>query len=129
MFYYLFEYLNNTYELPGAGLFQYISFRSALAVITSLLVSMVFGGRIINLIQRKQIGEEVRQLGLEGEENKKGTPTMGGLIILSAILVPTILFTDLSSIYIQIMILTTIWLGLIGFADDYIKVLKKINRA
>ena len=86
---------------------------------------MVFGGRIINLIQRKQIGEEVRQLGLEGEENKKGTPTMGGLIILSAILVPTILFTDLSSIYIQIMILTTIWLGLIGFADDYIKVLKK----
>tara|TARA_B100000900_G_scaffold287972_1_gene246992 strand:+ start:3512 stop:4756 length:1245 start_codon:yes stop_codon:yes gene_type:complete len=125
MFYHLFEYLNNTYELPGAGLFQYISFRSALAVITSLLVSMVFGGRIINLIQRKQIGEEVRKLGLEGEENKKGTPTMGGLIILSAILVPTILFTDLSSIYIQIMILTTIWLGLIGFADDYIKVFKK----
>lgn len=125
MIYYLFEYLNNAYEFPGAGLFKYISFRAALAVITSLLVSMVFGARIINLIQRKQIGEEVRKLGLEGEENKKGTPTMGGLIILSAILIPTILFTDLSSIYIQIMILTTVWLGLIGFADDYIKVFKK----
>ena len=125
MIYYLFEYLNNAYEFPGAGLFKYISFRAALAVITSLLVSMVFGARIINLIQRKQIGEEVRKLGLKGEENKKGTPTMGGLIILSAILIPTILFTDLSSIYIQIMILTTVWLGLIGFADDYIKVFKK----
>ena len=125
MLYHLFEYLNNTYELPGSGLFKYISFRAALAVITSLLVSMVFGGKIIKLIQRKQIGEEVRKLGLTGEENKKGTPTMGGLIILSAILIPTVLFTDLSSIYIQIMILTTIWLGLIGFADDYIKVFKK----
>ena len=125
MLYHLFEYLNNTYELPGSGLFKYISFRAALAVITSLLVSMVFGGKIIKLIQRKQIGEEVRKLGLSGEDNKKGTPTMGGLIILSAILIPTVLFTDLSSIYIQIMILTTIWLGLIGFADDYIKVFKK----
>lgn len=125
MFYYLFEYLESTYQLPGAGVFQYISFRAALAVITSLLVSMVFGAKIIELIRRKQIGEEVRKLGLEGESQKKGTPTMGGLIILSAILLPTILFAKLSNIYILLMIISTIWLGLIGFLDDYIKVFKK----
>ena len=95
MLYYLFEHLQNVYDLPGAGLFQYISFRAAMAVITSLLVSLVFGGRIIKLIQRKQIGEQIRPLGLSGEEAKKGTPTMGGLIILSAILIPTLLFTCL----------------------------------
>tara|TARA_B100001250_G_scaffold74574_2_gene60962 strand:+ start:14929 stop:16143 length:1215 start_codon:yes stop_codon:yes gene_type:complete len=125
MLYYLFEYLQITYDLPGSGLFKYISFRAAMAVITSLLVSLVFGGRIINLIRRKQIGEEVRELGLAGEESKKGTPTMGGLIILSAILIPTLLFTRLDNIYIQIMIVSTIWLGIIGFIDDYIKVFKK----
>ncbi len=125
MLYYLFEYLQSAYDFPGAGLFQYISFRAAMAVITSLLVSLVFGGKIISFIQRKQIGEEVRTLGLAGEENKKGTPTMGGLIILGAILIPTLLFTKLDNIYIQIMLVSTVWLGSIGFIDDYIKVFKK----
>ena len=125
MLYYLFEYLQSAYDLPGAGLFQYISFRAAMAVITSLLVSLVFGGKIIRFIQRKQIGEEVRNLGLAGEESKKGTPTMGGLIILGAILIPTLLFTKLDNIYIQIMLVSTVWLGSIGFIDDYIKVFKK----
>jgi len=125
MLYYLFDYLQEVYNFPGAGVFQYISFRSAMAVITSLLVSMVFGGRIINLIRRKQIGEEVRELGLDGEKQKRGTPTMGGLIILSAILIPTFLFTKLENIYIIIMIISTVWLGTIGFIDDYIKVYKK----
>tara|TARA_B100000900_G_scaffold414065_1_gene439648 strand:- start:17772 stop:18986 length:1215 start_codon:yes stop_codon:yes gene_type:complete len=125
MFYYLFEYLENTYQLPGAGVFQYISFRASLAVITSLLVSMVFGGRIINLIRKQQIGEEVRSLGLAGEDAKRGTPTMGGLIILAAILVPTLLFAKLDNIYVIIMLISTIWLGTIGFLDDYIKVFKK----
>ena len=125
MLYYLFEYLQSAYDLPGAGLFQYISFRAAMAVITSLLVSLVFGGKIINLIKRKQIGEQIRALGLTGEEAKKGTPTMGGLIILSAILIPTLLFTKLDNIYIQIMLVSTVWLGAIGFIDDYIKVFKK----
>ena len=124
MLYYLFEFLESTYNLPGAGVFQYISFRAALAIITSLLVSMVFGGRIIALIRHLQIGEEVRKLGLKGEENKSGTPTMGGLIILSAILIPTLLFARLDNIYIQIMLVSTIWLGIIGFIDDYIKVYK-----
>ncbi len=125
MFYYLFEYLENTYQLPGAGVFQYISFRAALAVITSLLVSMVFGGRIINLIRKQQIGEEVRSLGLAGEDAKRGTPTMGGLIILAAILIPTLLFAKLDNIYVIIMLISTVWLGTIGFLDDYIKVFKK----
>ena len=125
MLYYIFEFLQNNYDLPGASLFQYISFRAALAVITSLLVSLVFGGHIIRFIERKQIGEEVRALGLKGEEVKRGTPTMGGLIIISAILIPTLLFTKLDNIYIQIMIVSTLWLGIIGFIDDYIKVFKK----
>jgi phospho-N-acetylmuramoyl-pentapeptide-transferase len=125
MLYYLFEHLQNVYDFPGAGLFQYISFRAAMAVITSLLVSLVFGGRIIKLIQRKQIGEQIRSLGLSGEEAKKGTPTMGGLIILSAILIPTLLFTKLDNVYIQIMLVSTLWLGAIGFIDDYIKVFKQ----
>ena len=125
MLYYLFDYLQDTYNFPGAGVFQYISFRSAMAVITSLLVSMVFGGKIIRLIQKKEIGERIRELGLEGEKQKKGTPTMGGLIIISAILIPTLLFTKLENIYIIIMIISTIWLGTIGFIDDYIKVYKK----
>jgi len=125
MLYYLFEYLQNAYDFPGAGLFQYISFRAAMAIITSLLVSLVFGGKIINVIRNKQIGEQVRELGLAGEESKKGTPTMGGLIILSAILIPTLLFTKLDNIYIIIMLISTLWLGVIGFIDDYIKVYKK----
>ena len=125
MLYYLFEYLQSAYDFPGAGLFQYISFRAAMAIITSLLVSLVFGGKIINIIRNKQIGEQVRELGLAGEESKKGTPTMGGLIILAAILIPTLLFTKLDNIYIIIMIVSTLWLGAIGFIDDYIKVYKK----
>ena len=125
MLYNLFEYLHETYHLPGSGVFQYISFRSAMAVITSLIVSLLFGGRIISFIRRKQIGEEVRLLGLSGEEAKKGTPTMGGIIILSAIIIPTLLFAQLNNIYIIILLLSTIWLGFIGFLDDYIKVYKK----
>ena len=125
MLYNLFEYLQIAYNFPGAGLFQYISFRAAMAAITSLLVSLVFGGHIIRLIQRKQISEQIRVLGLSGEETKYGTPTMGGLIILAAILIPTLLFTRLDNIYIQIMIVSTLWLGVIGFVDDYIKVFKK----
>ena len=125
MLYYLFEYLQSAYDFPGAGLFQYISFRAAMAIITSLLVSLVFGGKIINIIRNKQIGEQVRELGLAGEESKKGTPTMGGLIILAAILIPTLLFTKLDNIYIIIMIVSTLWLGAIGFIDDHIKVYKK----
>ena len=125
MLYNLFEYLNENYNLPGAGVFQYISFRAAMALITSLIVSLLFGGRIINLIRKKQIGEEVRELGLKGEEDKKGTPTMGGLIILSAIIIPTLLFAKLDNIYVIILLVSTIWLGLIGFLDDYIKVYNK----
>ena len=125
MLYNLFEYLHETYHLPGSGVFQYISFRSAMAVITSLIVSLLFGGRIISFIRRKQIGEEVRLLGLSGEEAKKGTPTMGGIIILSAIIIPTLLFAQLNNIYIIILLISTIWLGFIGFLDDYIKVYKK----
>ena len=125
MLYNLFEYLNENYNLPGAGVFQYISFRAAMALITSLIVSLLFGGRIINLIRKKQIGEEVRELGLKGEEAKKGTPTMGGLIILSAIIIPTLLFAQLNNIYVIILLISTVWLGIIGFLDDYIKVYKK----
>ena len=125
MLYYIFEFLEKNYQVPGAGVFQYISFRSSLALITSLLVSMVFGGRIINYIKKKQIGENIRKLGLEGENLKKGTPTMGGLIILSAILIPTVLFSKLENIYIIVMLISTLWLGVIGFLDDYIKVFKK----
>lgn len=125
MLYYLFEFFENNYNIPGAGVFYYISFRAALAIITSLLVSLVFGGHIIKIIKNYQIGEEVRKLGLEGEDKKTGTPTMGGLIILSAIIIPTLLFAKLENIYIQVMLISTLWLGVIGFVDDYIKVFKK----
>ncbi len=125
MLYYLFEFLRGHYNLPGAGLFQYISFRAAAAVLLSLLISMVYGKKIIGLLERKQIGENIRELGLTGEAQKRGTPTMGGLIILGAILLPTLLFAKLDNVYILLMIITTVWLGVIGFADDYIKVFKK----
>lgn len=125
MLYYLFEYLNVELDFPGAGVFQYISFRAALAVLTSLLISLVFGGKLIALLHRKQVGETVRDLGLKGQVEKQGTPTMGGLIILAAILIPTLLFARLDNIYVIIMIITTVFLGLIGFIDDYIKVFKK----
>ncbi|MBC8489429.1 MAG: phospho-N-acetylmuramoyl-pentapeptide-transferase [Bacteroidetes bacterium] len=125
MFYYLFEYLDRAFDLPGAGVFQYISFRAAAAVITSLIISLLLGKRLISLLVRKQVGESIRDLGLEGQAEKQGTPTMGGLIILGAILIPTLLFAKLDNIYIILMLFTTAWLGLIGFIDDYIKVFKK----
>ncbi len=124
MLIYLFEYLDEI-GFPGAGVFQYISFRSASAVITSLIISMLFGKRIINMLRRKQIGESIRDLGLEGQASKQGTPTMGGIIILASILIPTLLFGDLGNTYVLLMILTTVWLGLVGFVDDYIKVFRK----
>jgi len=124
MLYFLFTWLDR-YNLAGAGLFQYISFRSAMALITALIVSMLFGKRIINYLRAKQVGESVRDLGLDRQMQKTGTPTMGGIIILAAILLPTLLFAKLNNIYIILMLLTTTWLGLIGFLDDYIKVFKK----
>lgn len=124
MLYYLFELLDK-YNMPGAGLFSYISFRSALALISSLIISIVFGKRIIARLQRQQIGETIRDLGLAGQIEKTGTPTMGGLIILGAILIPTLLFARLENVYVITMLLATVWLGMIGFIDDYIKVFKK----
>jgi len=124
MLYYLFDYLNKL-NVPGAGLFDFISFRAALALITSLIISVVFGQKIINALRRQQIGETVRDLGLAGQIEKSGTPTMGGLIILSAILIPTLLFAKLHNVYVITMLMATVWLGLIGFLDDYIKVFKK----
>ncbi|MGB6036043.1 MAG: phospho-N-acetylmuramoyl-pentapeptide-transferase [Cryomorphaceae bacterium] len=125
MLYYLFEYLDEAYGLPGAGVFQFISFRAAMAVITSLLISLVFGKSLISMLHRKQVGETVRDLGLDGQIEKQGTPTMGGLIIIAAILVPTLLFCELDNIYVIVMIITTVILGGIGFLDDYIKVFRK----
>lgn len=125
MFYYLFHYLDQHFNFPGAGVFQYISFRAAMALLSSLIISMVFGKRIINFIRRKQIGETIRELGLQGQNEKAGTPTMGGLIILAAIIIPTLLFAKVHNIYIVLMLIATVWLGAIGFIDDYIKVFKK----
>lgn len=125
MLYYLFDYLNKHYHIPGLGVFQYISFRAAVAIIFSLLFSFLLGKRIIALLLKKQVGETIRDLGLDGQKQKQGTPTMGGLIILAAILIPTFLFARLTNVYIILMIVSTIWLGLIGFLDDYIKVFKK----
>ena len=125
MLYYLFTYLQEAFNFPGAGVFQYISFRAAMAVIVSLLISLIFGKRIISFLAKKQVGESIRDLGLEGQVEKAGTPTMGGLIIISSILVSTTLFAQLDNIYVILMIITTLWMGLIGFMDDYIKVFKK----
>ena len=124
MLYHLFKYLDARYDLPGAGMFQYISFRAALAIILALLVGIIFGRRIIDFLRRKQIGEDIRDLGLEGQMQKKGTPTMGGIIILLAILVPTLLVGRLDNVYVQLMIVSTVWLGAIGGLDDYIKVFR-----
>ena len=125
MLYHLFTYLNNRFDFPGSGLFEFISFKAALAVITSLVITLVFGGRLIRFLHQKQVGETVRDLGLDGQLEKTGTPTMGGIIILAGIFVPTLLFADLSNIYIQLMLISTVLLGAIGFVDDYIKVFKK----
>lgn len=125
MLYYLFQYLDTEFAFPGAGVFQYISFRAALAAIMSLVITMVFGKRFIDMLQKKQVGETVRDLGLEGQLSKQGTPTMGGVIILAAIIIPTLLVAKLNNIYIIMMLVATVWLGGIGFLDDYIKVFKK----
>lgn len=125
MLYYLFEYLDKQLDVPGTGVFQYITFRSGLAVILSLLISTVFGKKIINFLRRQQIGETVRELGLEGQSQKAGTPTMGGLIIIVATLIPVLLLAKLDNIYVMLLIVTTLWMGTIGFIDDYIKIFKK----
>ncbi len=124
MLYHLFKYLDEVYDLPGSGMFQYISFRAAAAIILSLLIVIIFGRRIIDFLRRRQIGEDIRDLGLEGQLQKKGTPTMGGVIILLAILVPMLLFGKLDNVYVQLLLVSTVWLGLIGGLDDYIKVFR-----
>ena len=124
MLYHLFRYLDEVYDLPGSGMFQYISFRAAAAIILSLLIVIIFGRAIIDFLRRKQIGEDIRDLGLQGQLQKKGTPTMGGVIILVAILVPMLLFGKLDNVYIQLLLVSTVWLGLIGGLDDYIKVFR-----
>ena len=125
MLYHFFNYINQNFDFPGSGLFQFISFRAGMAVITSLVITLIFGGKLIKFLQKKQVGESIRDLGLEGQMMKSGTPTMGGVIILAGIIVPTMLFAKLDNIYIQLMLVATVWLGLIGFLDDYIKVFKK----
>ncbi len=125
MLYYLFQWLDRQYDFPGAGLFQFISFRAGVSVILSLIISIVFGKRIIRYLQKKQIGESVRDLGLEGQLSKKGTPTMGGIIIIISLLIPVLLFADLKNIYVILMLTVTVWMGFIGFLDDYIKVFRK----
>ncbi|WKN41364.1 phospho-N-acetylmuramoyl-pentapeptide-transferase [Tunicatimonas pelagia] len=125
MLYYLFDYLEREFDVPGAGLFQFISFRAGMATLLSLLITITFGKRLIQYLQKKQIGEVVRDLGLEGQLQKKGTPTMGGLIILSAIIIPTLLFAKLDNIYVILVLVATVWMGTVGFIDDYIKTFKK----
>jgi len=125
MLYYLFDYLDKVYDFPGAGVFRFLSFRAAMAIITSLIITLFLGKRIIRLLYKLQVGETIRDLGLEGQKEKQGTPTMGGLIIISALLIPTLLFTRLDNVYIVIMIISTMWCAVIGFYDDYIKVFKK----
>lgn len=124
MLYHLFDFLERNYQLPGASLFQFLSFRAALATLTGLIIGSVFGKSIIGLLRKKQIGESIRDLGLAGQAQKAGTPTMGGLIIIGATLIPALLFSDLTNVYIQLLILTTVWMGSIGFIDDYIKKFK-----
>ncbi len=125
MLYSLIEYIQTHFDIPGAGLFRYLSFRSVCAIIAALLIGAIFGRKIIERLRRHQIGEEIRNLGLEGQMEKRGTPTMGGIIILGALLIPVILFCDLGNVYIQLMVISSVWLGLLGFADDYIKVFRK----
>ncbi|WP_291274521.1 phospho-N-acetylmuramoyl-pentapeptide-transferase [Flavobacterium sp.] len=125
MLYYIFKYLDQTFDIPGAGVFQYITFRSGLAIILSLLISTIYGKKIINFLRKQQVGETVRELGLDGQTQKAGTPTMGGIIIILSTLIPVLLLAKLDNIYIILLLITTIWMGLIGFLDDYIKVFKK----
>ena len=125
MLYHLFQYLNDQFDFPGSGLLSYISFRAGMSVLTSLVITLLFGNTLIKFLHKKQVGETIRDLGLKGQMEKSGTPTMGGVIILAGIIIPTLLFAKLNNIYIQLMIISTIWLGTIGFIDDYIKVFKK----
>ena len=125
MLYDLFDYLDRAFDVPGAGVFRFLTFRAAMAVIVSLIVSVVFGGRVIARLRRLQIGETVRDLGLAGQKQKEGTPTMGGILIILAIVIPAVLFTRLDNVYVQLMLISTVWMGLIGFLDDYIKVFRK----
>lgn len=125
MLYYLFEYLESEYQFPGATLFQFITFRAAMAIILSLLISTIYGKRIINFLGKKQMGESIRELGLDGQTEKAGTPTMGGIIIILATLVPVLLFAKLDNIYVILLIITTLWMGVIGFTDDYLKIKRK----
>jgi phospho-N-acetylmuramoyl-pentapeptide-transferase len=125
MLYHLFEYIHSQFDLPGSGLFRFITFRASVAILLSLIISILFGDRIIQFLRRKQVGETIRDLGLEGQIQKKGTPTMGGIIIIMAIMIPCLLLARLDNVYIQIMLLSTIWMAVIGFIDDYIKVFKK----
>jgi len=125
MLYYLFDYLDKQYDLVGAGVFQYISFRAGMAALVSLIITITFGKNLINLLRKRLVGETIRDLGLEGQMQKQGTPTMGGIIIIMAIVIPTLLFAKLENIYVALIIMTTIWMGGIGFLDDYIKVFKK----
>ena len=128
MLYYLFQFLDHHFNLPGAGLFNFISFRAGIAILVSLLISLVYGKSLVNYLRKKQVGETVRDLGLEGQIQKQGTPTMGGLIILAAIIIPTLLLSKLENVYVIIMLITTVWCGIIGFIDDYIKVFRKDKR-
>lgn len=125
MLYYLFDYLDNQFDLPGAGLFQFLSFRAAVAGILSLLISTIYGKRIINFLRKQQVGETVRDLGLIGQNEKAGTPTMGGVIIILATLIPVLFIARLDNVYIILLIVTTLWMGTIGFVDDYLKIFKK----
>lgn len=125
MLYYLFDYLDKQFNLVGAGVFQYISFRAGMAAFLSLLITISLGEKLINILRKKQVGEDIRDLGLKGQMQKKGTPTMGGIIIIAAILIPTLLFAKLDNVYVVLLIIATTWLGLIGFLDDYIKVFRK----
>ena len=125
MLYHFFNFINNYIDFPGSGLFEFISFRAGMAVITSLVITLIFGGKLIDYLHKKQVGESIRDLGLEGQMEKTGTPTMGGVIIIAGIIIPTLLFAKLDNIYIQLMLIATVWLGVIGFIDDYIKVFKK----
>ncbi|MCU0418142.1 MAG: phospho-N-acetylmuramoyl-pentapeptide-transferase [Cyclobacteriaceae bacterium] len=125
MLYYLFDYIEQNFDFPGAGLFQYISFRAGMAALFSLIITITFGKNLINFLRKKQVGEDIRDLGLEGQIQKKGTPTMGGLIIIAAILIPTLLFARVDNVYVLLLVVTTLWLGLVGFLDDYIKVFRK----
>ena len=125
MLYYLFTYLDQAFDLPGAGLFQYISFRAGVAAVLSLFITVLFGKRLIEILRKKQVGEEIRDLGLTGQMEKKGTPTMGGIIIIAAIVIPTLLLAKLDNVYVVLLLTATLWLGTIGFIDDYIKVFKK----